>query len=156
MTFIFLVHFFPSELLVLEAVNRWSQRQCRRCHLTTNPDNKRQVLHGAQYYIRYLTLTSEQLKMGQIDTNILTKEEELHILFSILHLGASMPEHLQPFKQNMQTKRKVRKCWRKRLWYRREKCVEHPEDPMPIVRINVKEKISFLEILFVFIGKILD
>ena len=153
MTFIFLVHFFPSELLVLEAVNRWSQRQCRRCHLTTNPDNKRQVLHGAQYYIRYLTLTSEQLKMGQIDTNILTKEEELHILFSILHLGASMPEHLQPFKQNMQTKRKVRKCWRKRLWYRREKCVEHPEDPMPI---NVKEKISFLEILFVFIGKILD
>jgi len=144
-----------SELLVLEAVNRWSHRQCRRCHLTINPDNKRHVLQGAQYFIRYLTLTSEQLKMGQIETNILTKEEELHILFSILHLGASMPEHLQPFKQNMKTKRQVRKCWRKRLWYRREKCVEH-EDPMPIVPINVKEKISFIEILFVFIGKILD
>ena len=40
-----------------------------------------------QYHIRYLTLTSEELKAGQTATNLLTQEEEINILFSILYLG---------------------------------------------------------------------
>ena len=37
-----------SELTVLEAVNRWSQRNCQRRHLAVTDENKRAVLGGAQ------------------------------------------------------------------------------------------------------------
>ena len=42
-----------SELLVLESVSRWSHRRCCRLHLPVTAENKRAVLGGAQYHVRY-------------------------------------------------------------------------------------------------------
>ena len=53
------------------------------------------LLSLPQYHIRYLTLTSDQVRAGQAATNLLTEEEEINILFSILYLGANLPKHLQ-------------------------------------------------------------
>ena len=44
-----------SELLVLESVSRWSHRRCCRLHLPVTAENKRAVLGGAQYHVRYTT-----------------------------------------------------------------------------------------------------
>ena len=94
-----------SEQTVLEAVNRWSHRQCRRQHLTPSQANKREVLQGAQYLVRYLTMTSEEFKTGQKVSNL---------------LGAVLPKDLQEYRFIMQTLRKKRRSWRKRIWLRRK------------------------------------
>jgi len=136
-----------SELTVLEAVNRWSHRQCRRQHLNPSPANKREVLQGAQYQVRFLTMTSEEFKTGQRITNLLTEEEEINILFSLLHLGAVLPKDLQEHRCTMQTLRKKRRSWKRRIWIRRKQAGGE--------KIK-KEDISFGEEVILFIAHLLD
>ena len=54
-----LIHFL--ELIILDAVDRWSHRQCRRRHMAITAENKRFVLGDARFLIRYLTFTSDQV-----------------------------------------------------------------------------------------------
>eukprot|EP00090_Calanus_glacialis_P038489 TRINITY_DN67147_c0_g1_i1.p1 TRINITY_DN67147_c0_g1~~TRINITY_DN67147_c0_g1_i1.p1 ORF type:complete len:287 (-),score=63.35 TRINITY_DN67147_c0_g1_i1:368-1228(-) len=69
-----------SELVVWRAVHRWSHIQCRKRRLDPSHVNKRKVLEGAQYHIRFLTMTQEEFKEGQALTGLLSKEEEMKIL----------------------------------------------------------------------------
>eukprot|EP00090_Calanus_glacialis_P010433 TRINITY_DN18816_c0_g1_i1.p1 TRINITY_DN18816_c0_g1~~TRINITY_DN18816_c0_g1_i1.p1 ORF type:complete len:363 (-),score=123.14 TRINITY_DN18816_c0_g1_i1:261-1349(-) len=140
-----------SEQTVLEAVNRWSHRQCRRQHLTPSQANKREVLQGSQYLVRYLTMTSEEFKTGQRVSNLLTEEEEINILFSLLHLGAVLPKDLQEYRCTMQTLRKKRRSWRKRIWIRRK-----PAKINSRREKTEKENISFGEEVILFISHFLD
>ena len=140
-----------SELTVLEAVNRWSHRQCRRRHLNPSPANKREVLEGAQYLVRFLTMTSEEFKTGQLVSNLLTEEEEINILFSLLHLGAVLPKDLQEYRCTMQTLRKGRRSWKKRIWIRRK-----PIKNQSGVEKIERENITFGEEVLLFIGRLLD
>jgi len=140
-----------SEVTVLEAVNRWSHRQCRRQHLNPSPDNKREVLQGAQYQVRFLTMTSEEFKMGQRISNLLTEEEEINILFSLLHLGAVLPKDLQEYRCTMQTLRKKRRSWKRRIWIRRKTGKKKTSGE----KID-KKKISFIEAFILFIAHFLD
>ena len=57
----FSFNLFLSELIILDAMDRWSHRQCRRRHLAVNAENKRFVLGDAKFLIRYLTFTSDQV-----------------------------------------------------------------------------------------------
>lgn len=139
-----------SELTVLEALNRWSHRQCRRRHMNPSPANKREVLQGAQYLVRYLTMTSEEFKTGQARTNLLTQEEEINILFSLLHLGTVLPKDLQEYRRMMQTLRKKRRGWKKRIWIRRKPLKVEGEEK------KEKEHISFGEEVILFISQMLD
>lgn len=140
-----------SELTVLEAVNRWSHRQCRRQHLNPSPENKREVLQGAQYQVRFLTMTSEEFKTGQRISNLLTEEEEINILFSLLHLGAVLPKDLQEYRCTMQTLRKKRRSWKRRIWIRRK----NGKRMASAEKID-KKNISFIEAFILFIAHFLD
>ena len=141
---------------MLESVNRWSHRRCCRLHLPVTGENKRAVLGGAQYHVRYLTLTSDQVRLGQANTNLLTEEEEINILFSILYLGACLPPHLQDHKENMRKVRRGRRSWR-RSWTRRPVwAVKQSQQPKIVEEIFGKQNISFTEIIFLLIGRLLD
>ena len=60
-TFFIPFHLLFSELIILDAVDRWSHRQCRRRHMAITAENKRFVLGEARFLIRYLTFTSDQV-----------------------------------------------------------------------------------------------
>jgi len=140
-----------SELTVLEAVNRWSHRQCRRKHLNPSPENKREVLEGSQYCVRFLTMTSDEFKTGQRISNLLTDEEEINILFSLLHIGAVLPKDLQEYRSTMQTLRKKRRSWKRGFWIRRK----HVKIKTGKEKIE-KKNISFIEAFILFIAHFLD
>ena len=77
----------PSELSVWQALHRWSHRQCRRRHISPSIGNKIEVLEGAQYSVRYLTMTSKQFMVA---SSLLAKEEEESILYNLLHMDSSL------------------------------------------------------------------
>ena len=139
-----------SELTVLEAVNRWSHRQCRRRHLNPNLANKQEVLEGAQYLVRFLTMTSEEFKTGQSVTNLLSEEEEINILFSILHLGTVLPKDLQEYRCTMQTLRKGRRSWKKRMWIKRK------PTKTKLGADKIDKNVTFGEEVLIFIASLLD
>ena len=92
----------PSELLVWQALHRWSHRQCRRKHIPPSHENKRKVLEGAQYGVRYLTMTHQQIKTA---SGLLTKEEEESISFFMIHRGATLTKSIQDYQVLMSTPR---------------------------------------------------
>jgi hypothetical protein len=47
-------------------------------------------------------MSAEEFKAGQAATKLLTDEEEINILFSLLHIGAKLPKDLQEYKRVMQ------------------------------------------------------
>ena len=151
-----------SELVVLEAVDRWAHRQCRRRHLQPSPDNKRAVLGGAQYQVRWLTLTSDQLRTAQVRARLLTEEEEIHVLFSILHLGSVLPADMRQFKWDMRRVRRGKRGWRKICWIRRKagrrsgSLVEQEGSECGLGSSLGQRKLSLAEVVFVFIGKLFD
>ena len=135
----------------MESVSRWSHRRCCRLHLPVTGENKRAVLGGAQYHVRYLTLTSEQVRLGQAKTNLLTEEEEINILFSLLHIGAVLPKDLQEYKRVMQTLRRGRRGWRAGVWIRRRQKRENENQCS-----NSRKKLGFLEEIFVLFACLFD
>lgn len=143
-----------SELIVWHAVARWSHRACRRRHLVPTPENKRVTLEGGQYLIRFLTMTAEEFKAGQAATKLLTEEEEINILFSLLHIGAVLPKDLQEYKRVMQTLRRGRRGWRSGVWIRRRQKAERKENEN--VCSNARKKLGFIEEIFVLFACLFD
>lgn len=135
----------PSELSVLRALNRWSHRKCRRRHVSPSPVNKRDVLEGAQYFVRYITMTWDQFKTGQADTALLTKEEEDSILFCLLNREAVLTKDLQKYQSVMNTPRHKKRELFKHFW---KKGIQNK---------NVKNnKLTWAEKSFLFLACILD
>ena len=58
---------------VFNALKRWSDRECRRQHLELTPSNRRRVLEGCQYLVRYLTLSREEFVNVPYKSGLLCK-----------------------------------------------------------------------------------
>ena len=110
--------------------------------------------HHFQYLIRFLTMTAEEFKAGQAATKLLTEEEEINILFSLLHIGAVLPKDLQEYKRVMQTLRRGRRGWRSGVWIRRRQKAERKENEN--VCSNARKKLGFIEEIFVLFACLFD
>ena len=65
---------------VFNALLRWSTREVKRQRLELTPENRRNVLEGSQYLVRYLVMSQEEFTKGPYRSGLLTKEEEESIL----------------------------------------------------------------------------
>ena len=109
-----------------------------------------------QYLIRFLTMTAEEFKAGQAATKLLTEEEEVNILFSLLHIGAVLPKDLQEYKRVMQTLRRGRRGWRAGVWIRRRQKAEKRKENENVSCSNARKKLGFLEEIFVLFACLFD
>eukprot|EP00094_Tigriopus_californicus_P004281 TCALIF_04127-PA protein Name:"Similar to btbd6 BTB/POZ domain-containing protein 6 (Xenopus tropicalis)" AED:0.00 eAED:0.00 QI:0/0.66/0.5/0.75/0.33/0.75/4/1431/621 len=94
-----------SELDVYRALLRWSGRECKRQKIEITRSNRRRVLEGGQYLVRYLTLSQEDF----IEASGLLSEEEQDALLSIISCDGSdepLPDHLIGCRNIMKTKRR--------------------------------------------------
>ena len=87
-----------GEVEVFNAVRRWSTRECKRQRLELTSENRRRVLEGAQYLVRYLIIPKEDFKTGPYKSGLLTSEEAeavLNNLGAINEVSAvDLPDHL--------------------------------------------------------------
>ena len=103
-----------SEMEVFVALQRWSYRECRRQRLPITGHNRRKVLEGAQYLVRYLTLSREEFISGPYRSGVLRKSEEDALLAQINCKGSAkataeavkLPDHLWHCQTMMITRRK--------------------------------------------------
>eukprot|EP00095_Tigriopus_kingsejongensis_P003215 snap_masked-scaffold699_size109694-processed-gene-0.7 protein:Tk03215 transcript:snap_masked-scaffold699_size109694-processed-gene-0.7-mRNA-1 annotation:"btb poz domain-containing protein 2" len=94
-----------SELDVYQALLRWSGRECKRQKIEITRANRREVLEGAQYLVRYLTLNQEDF----IEASGLLSEEENDSLLSIISCEGHedpLPDHLIGCQNIMKAKRR--------------------------------------------------
>lgn len=94
-----------TEAVVLEALLRWSARECKRQKLEVTLANRRTVMEGAQYLVRYLAMTQEEL---QAATELLTEEEVLALLGALRGNHRGLPEHLSSLTHLMASPRRGR------------------------------------------------
>jgi len=132
----------PSELLVWQALHRWSHRQCRRKHIPPSHENKRKVLEGAQYGVRYLTMTHQQIKTA---SGLLTMEEEDSVSFFIIHRGATLTKSVQDYQVVMSTPRQSNHG----IW--KQACRKTPQ-----YNDGKKNKMTFTKHLFNILVYIID
>ncbi len=103
-----------SELEVYDALWRWSARECKRQRVELTPANRRAALEGAQFLVRYLTLTSEELGRA---SGLLSAEEAEALSAMVAgegrEEGFEMPDHLAEMQAVMRTPRVGRKERRK-------------------------------------------
>lgn len=72
-----------SETDVYDALWRWSTRECKRQKRQLTHQDRRAVLEGAQYLVRYLTLNKEEF----IKSCALLDEEEQDALMALICQG---------------------------------------------------------------------
>lgn len=98
-----------GEVEVFSALKRWSTRECKRQRLELTAANRRKVLEGAQYLLRYLTMSREDFLAGPHAFGLLTKEEAEALLS---HLGGAnleqvdLPDHLLQWQSIMRRPRR--------------------------------------------------
>jgi len=80
-----------SELNVLHALDRWSRMQCFLQNRPPSPSNKQELLSGAQYLVRYLTMTQGEIKLGQAQCGLLREKEVFSILKTVSHPNCTCP-----------------------------------------------------------------
>lgn len=87
-----------GELEVYNALKRWSTRECKRQRLELTSENRRRVLEGAQYLVRYLIISKEDFKADPYVSGILTSEEAeavlTHLSGAINDVSVDLPDHL--------------------------------------------------------------
>jgi len=101
-----------SEFEVADALLRWSGRECKRQRMELTPMNRRSVLEGGQYLVRWLTLPAEEFLRSSADS-LLTEEEREAILAAILASeggmsggNSMMPDHLSGLRAAMSEPRR--------------------------------------------------
>ncbi|PSN56800.1 hypothetical protein C0J52_02695 [Blattella germanica] len=86
-----------SELEVFEAVNRWARAQCKEKGLHINGSNLQMEVKDAVGYIRFLTMSSSEFAEGPGESELLSTEDKLAILKTIVtHGKLPLPSHLCP------------------------------------------------------------
>ena len=88
-----------GEIEVFNAVKRWSTRECKRQRLELTSENRRRVLEGAQYLVRYLIIPKEDFKTGPYKSGLLTSEEAEAVLTNLgaineVQSAVDLPDHL--------------------------------------------------------------
>jgi len=96
-----------SELTILHALDRWSRMQCFLQNRPPSPSNKQEVLCGAQYLVRYLTMSPSQIKLGQAQCGLLRDKEVFSILKVVSHPKCTCPlnKRLQGIRKTLATPR---------------------------------------------------
>ena len=79
-----------SETEIYFALDRWSHRQCRRRGLQPHSLNKRSVLAGCQYLVRYSTMTPGQLAFCLARSSLITNQEADLVTRSLLHYNFNL------------------------------------------------------------------
>ena len=79
-----------SETEIYFALDRWSHRQCRRRGLRPHNSNKRSVLAGCQYLVRYPTMTPGQLALCLARSSLITNKEVELVTRSLLHYNFNL------------------------------------------------------------------
>lgn len=79
-----------SETEIYFALDRWSHRQCRRRGLRPHSHNKRSVLAGCQYLVRYPTMTPGQLALCLARSSLITNKEADLVTRSLLHYNFNL------------------------------------------------------------------
>ena len=106
-----------GEVEVFQALKRWSTRECKRQRMELTSDNRRKVLEGAQYLVRYLTMGLEDYKSGPYKSGLLTAEES-EAVFNAVIIGANnseasastttdLPDHLLHWQHIWKKPRKI-------------------------------------------------
>jgi len=111
-----LVHFIlkrdsicvASELSVLNALDRWARSKCYQLRLSPSPVNKQAALAGAQYLVRFLTMTPGEIKLGQTQCGLLREKEMKALMRSASHPSCTCPlnKRLQAIRKKLATPRK--------------------------------------------------
>jgi len=96
-----------SELIVLHALDRWSRMQCFLQNKPPSPFNKQTKLQGAQYLVRFLTMTPGEIKLGQAQCGLLRDKEIFSILKTVSHPNCTCPlnKRLQGLRKKLSTPR---------------------------------------------------
>jgi len=94
-----------SEMEVFSALVRWSKYECYRLVMSDSSENRRSVLSGCQYMVRYLTITPNQFKEGPMVSGLLNEEESDALLYTLLRPEAPLPDHLMVLRRNMEEPR---------------------------------------------------
>ena len=68
---------------MFNAVRRWSTRECKRQRLELTSENRRRVLEGAQYLVRYFIIPKEDFKAGPYKSGLLSSEEAEAVLTNL-------------------------------------------------------------------------
>ncbi|XP_023320442.1 BTB/POZ domain-containing protein 6 isoform X2 [Eurytemora carolleeae] len=83
------------EVLLFDAIDRWSTKECERRGVEVSPEKKRFVLGEALFLIRYLTLTAAEFAAGPARSGLLTQQESFAILMNISCPGSwDLPKHM--------------------------------------------------------------
>ncbi|XP_068236684.1 BTB/POZ domain-containing protein 6-A-like isoform X2 [Palaemon carinicauda] len=92
-----------NELIIFQAVQRWSTAECKRRMLPLTSDNRRAVLGDLLYHVRFLNMTNEQLQQ----TSSLLTADEFNFLATRIsgHTPASVPATLNAHLALMATPR---------------------------------------------------
>ncbi|KAL1128929.1 hypothetical protein AAG570_013463, partial [Ranatra chinensis] len=81
-----------SEVSVYWALERWSNRECKRRQLEMSPENRRSVLSEELLFaVRFLTMNKDQFYVGPLKGDLLTKQEITVLLGYILGHNSSSP-----------------------------------------------------------------
>jgi len=96
-----------SELHVMRALDRWGRMQCFLQNKPPSPANKQDLLSGAQYLVRYLTMTPGEIKLGQAQCGLLRDKEVFSILKTVSHPNCTCPlnKRLQGIRKKLATPR---------------------------------------------------
>lgn len=69
------------ETLVYSTLERWSNRECKRCHLELSQENRRAVLgEDILFSVRYLLMSEEEFCLGPRLGGLLSKAESMTLL----------------------------------------------------------------------------
>eukprot|EP00823_Brevimastigomonas_motovehiculus_P006779 TRINITY_DN572_c0_g1_i1.p1 TRINITY_DN572_c0_g1~~TRINITY_DN572_c0_g1_i1.p1 ORF type:complete len:386 (+),score=77.56 TRINITY_DN572_c0_g1_i1:26-1183(+) len=71
--------FKVKEVEVFKALINWSENECQRKNLKINPENERKVLDDILPYVRFPTMSIEEISSTVVPSKILTSEESIEI-----------------------------------------------------------------------------
>ncbi|XP_038206449.1 BTB/POZ domain-containing protein 6-B isoform X2 [Zerene cesonia] len=114
-----------KEINLFEAALAWAQAECVRREIEPTPTNKRAMLGGAIYLIRFPTMTLEEFANSAAQLGILTPQETIDIF---LHFTASSkPQLSYPIKARTGLKSQIchrfQSCaYRSNQWRYRGRC----------------------------------
>lgn len=75
------------EALIYSTIERWSNRECKRCHLELSQENRRSVLgEDILFSVRYLLMSQEEFCSGPMSGNLLSKAEMMTLFAYIQNL----------------------------------------------------------------------
>lgn len=79
-----------SEAVLFLALERWCNRECKRCQLELSAENRRSVLgEDLLFSVRYLLMTSQEFLSGPMQSGLLDQYETTVILGHILNSPVS-------------------------------------------------------------------